>query len=163
MSNTSITDGWDEAAGQRWIEAWLDEDRNAALDAKVCDLKDAIDALRNPPLNTLRLFAGQMLLQVRRIVEAGGGDWWEWYAANFSEPRSFAERLLRIASAENPAVAYVYELKRKAAYNRAWRWDSSFPGFIERLSKPERRQRARRRKVLTELELSLSTPPEAQP
>ena len=66
--------------------------------------------------NKLRLKAGQLLLQLRQRIEAGEeGDiaWWEWFgnlgsngqAAILLRGRKDAERLMRIASAEDPEQA----------------------------------------------------------
>jgi hypothetical protein len=66
--------------------------------------------------NKLRLKAGQLLLQLRKRIEAGEeGDvgWWEWFGnlGNNGHPsillrgRKDAERLMRIASAEDPEQA----------------------------------------------------------
>jgi hypothetical protein len=56
-----------------------------------------------------RLAAGQLLLQLRRRIEAGEeGDvaWWDWFEKqDMGRGRKDCERLMRIASAEDPEAA----------------------------------------------------------
>lgn len=57
-----------------------------------------------------RLAAGQKLLDLRRRVEAGeageGINWWEWYGTQFTRSRKDAEKLIRMASADDPEEAF---------------------------------------------------------
>jgi hypothetical protein len=56
-----------------------------------------------------RLEAGKLLRFLRHQVEQGlAGEnvsWWEWYAPKFTRSRKDAEKLMRLAGAENPDAA----------------------------------------------------------
>lgn len=66
-----------------------------------------------------RLDAGRMLLELRTRVEAEGGDWWKWQIGKFDRSRKDMERLLRLASAEDPEAAVEDErTKQKARDDR---------------------------------------------
>ena len=56
-----------------------------------------------------RVAAGQMLIELRRRIEDGeageGVEWWPWYERKFVRSRKDAEKVMRIASAENPEQA----------------------------------------------------------
>lgn len=61
-----------------------------------------------------RLAAGQKLLELRARVEAGeageGVSWWEWFeAADISRSRKDAEKLMRMARADDPDAAHEAE------------------------------------------------------
>jgi hypothetical protein len=65
--------------------------------------------------NKLRLQAGQKLLQLRKRVEAGEvGDvtWWGWFEGQGLGSRSNAEKLLRMAAADDPEAALEHEQQR---------------------------------------------------
>jgi hypothetical protein len=72
-----------------------------------------------------RIKLGLDLLEARTRIEAGeAGDgvrWWEWFEKNFPQSRSDAERVMAIASAENPQAAYEAAKAKNAAHNRAYR------------------------------------------
>ena len=58
--------------------------------------------------NQHRLAARQLLLRLRQRIEAGeDGDiaWWDWFEENIERSRKDGERLMRIASAEDPKAA----------------------------------------------------------
>ena len=63
-----------------------------------------------------RLAAGTMLLSLRKRIEEGeageGLEWWPWYASKFVRSRKDAERLMRIASAEDPEAALLEEREK---------------------------------------------------
>src|SRR5262245_29218658 len=75
----------------------------------------------------LRLKMGFELLEARRRVEAGeAGDisWWDWFAENdplAGHGRKDAEKLLRIASAQNPELEEKEARERNAQHQRAHR------------------------------------------
>jgi hypothetical protein len=50
-----------------------------------------------------RLYAGLMLLECRYKVEAEGEDWWQWQKGKFKRSRKDIEKLMRLASADDPA------------------------------------------------------------
>jgi hypothetical protein len=55
-----------------------------------------------------RLYAGLVLVELRRRVEAGeAGEvtWWAWYKEHFTRSRKDAEKLLKLAGAEDPEAA----------------------------------------------------------
>jgi hypothetical protein len=56
--------------------------------------------------------AGQKLLELRHRVEAGEAGkigWWDWYEANIGRSRKDGEKLMRLAAAENPELAFEEE------------------------------------------------------
>jgi hypothetical protein len=61
----------------------------------------------------LRLSVGRKLVELRGLVEASGADWWDWWDANrermLLSGRKDCERLLRIASADDPEAAIADE------------------------------------------------------
>jgi hypothetical protein len=63
-----------------------------------------------------RIATGQLLLDLRRRIESGeaGADveWWPWYESKFVRSRKDAERLMRIASAEDPEAALIGEREK---------------------------------------------------
>jgi hypothetical protein len=72
-----------------------------------------------------RIKLGLDLLKARTRIEVGevgeGVRWWEWFERNFPQSRSDAERVMAIASAENPQAAYEAAKAKNAAHNRAYR------------------------------------------
>lgn len=60
-----------------------------------------------------RLAAGQMLITLRGRVEAGeagdGVEWWPWYESKFVRSRKDAEKVMRMASADDPEAAHEAE------------------------------------------------------
>jgi hypothetical protein len=52
-----------------------------------------------------RLDAGRLLLELRARVEAEGGGWWKWQEGKFDRSRKDMEKLMRMASAEEPEAA----------------------------------------------------------
>jgi hypothetical protein len=52
-----------------------------------------------------RLDAGRMLLELRARVEAEGEHWWTWREGKFDRGRKDMEKLMRLASADEPEVA----------------------------------------------------------
>lgn len=73
-----------------------------------------------------RLACGQTLLELRARVEAGevgSVKWWEWYGSRFARSRRDAERVMELASAEDPRATYEENnaARRQAtAYTKAW-------------------------------------------
>jgi hypothetical protein len=69
-----------------------------------------------------RLKAGRVLLEMRRRVEAGEDgeiSWWDWYAKNLGpsqRSRKDAQKLLRIAEANDPEAAEDDARKRNAEH-----------------------------------------------
>jgi hypothetical protein len=43
-----------------------------------------------------------MLLELRTRVDAEGGDWWKWQIGKFDRSRKDMEKLMRMASADEP-------------------------------------------------------------
>ena len=74
-----------------------------------------------------RIEIGHWLLKLRQQIESGEEgdlcaiDWWGWYADNFPQSRSYAEKYMRIAVTENPPLAYQKEKDRNAERVRAFR------------------------------------------
>ena len=86
------------------IETLVIEIRGAMLDINDAKLK----------LHTMRLVAGQKLLELRARIEAGeAGDvtWWAFYEEHLAEFRSRkdAEKLMRMAGADDPEAALQIE------------------------------------------------------
>lgn len=52
-----------------------------------------------------RLNAGRMLLELRATIEAGGENWWLWQKGRFDRGRKDMEKLMRMASADDPEAA----------------------------------------------------------
>jgi hypothetical protein len=63
-----------------------------------------------------RLAAGQKLVELRGLVEASGDDWWKWWDGNqdrfLLRSRKDCEKLIKLASAENPEQAFEQERER---------------------------------------------------
>ena len=82
-----------------------------------------IDSARSK-VGALRIRTGQILLELRARVDAGEigeiATWWERYA-KFTRSRRDAERLMEIASAEDPQAAYQTAKDRNADQQRASR------------------------------------------
>jgi hypothetical protein len=69
--------------------------------------------------NDARLAAGRMLIALRKRIESGEvGEvgWWNWYESNFTRSRKDAEKVMRLASAEDPEAAV--EAERAATRKR---------------------------------------------
>jgi hypothetical protein len=64
---------------------------------------------------------------IRKRIESGeegecSGDWWQWFADNFHDrSRGDAEKLMKIASAEDPQIALEIANARNAAHQQTWR------------------------------------------
>lgn len=56
-----------------------------------------------------RLEAGTMLVALRKRVEAEGRDWWQFANDHFDRSRKDIEKLMRIASADDPEAAAAKE------------------------------------------------------
>ena len=62
--------------------------------------------------HSARVECGVALLALRARIEAGEAgeiSWWSWYALKFTRDRRDAERVMAIASAENPQAAHEAE------------------------------------------------------
>ena len=63
-----------------------------------------------------RLQAGQLLLQLRERIESGeagnGINWWEWCEQHVERSRKDCEKLMRIASADDPEAALVEDREK---------------------------------------------------
>jgi hypothetical protein len=68
-----------------------------------------------------RLDAGRLLLELRTRVEAEGGDWWKWQIGKFDRSRKDMEKLMRLASAEEPDAAVQAEREGTRARMRRLR------------------------------------------
>ena len=82
-----------------------------AMKHLVLDIQKKFLSLRKAyqTLADRRIQLGLDLLEARARVEAGEeGDvtWWEWFESKFTQSRRDAERVMQIASAENPQGAY---------------------------------------------------------
>lgn len=59
---------------------------------------------------SLRLETGRLLLELKQRIESGEvgelATWWEWYGDHFARSRSDAEKLIAMASADDPQAAY---------------------------------------------------------
>jgi hypothetical protein len=99
--------------------------RNDRRRRKVGSLQEAIDEIHRQlgdaitndrKAESCRLYAGKLLLALRQRIEAGeageGVNWWEWYESKFVRSRKDAEKVMRLASAEDFEAA---EAKEKAA------------------------------------------------
>ncbi len=87
--------------------------------AQITSLEDTVRAIHAKFAEALshdkkacnaRIMAGQMLLALRKRIEedeeAGPGvEWWPWYATHFVRSRKDAEKVMRMASAEDPEAA----------------------------------------------------------
>jgi hypothetical protein len=63
-------------------------------------------------LTSSRVCQGQLLLDLRARVEADGGDWWKFFDdqfAGFHRSRKDAEKVMRMAAAEDPEAAHEQE------------------------------------------------------
>jgi hypothetical protein len=60
-----------------------------------------------------RIYAGQLLLELRARIEAGeagdGVNWWDWYATKFVRSRKDAEKVMRLAREDDPEAAHEEE------------------------------------------------------
>jgi hypothetical protein len=65
-----------------------------------------------------RLVAGRKLVGLRRRVEAEGGDWWAFAEGRFGRSRKDIERLMRMASADDPEAAEANERAKNAEQHR---------------------------------------------
>lgn len=85
------------------------------IDDLVSEIAKHVDDLNRAQwrCDDLRLSAGRKLVELRGLVEASGADWWDWWDANrermLLNGRKDCERLLRIASAEDPEAALADE------------------------------------------------------
>lgn len=64
-----------------------------------------LETLSNNRGHHYRLDAGRMLLECRHKVEAAGDDWWQWQKGKFDRSRRDIEKLMQLASAEDPEAA----------------------------------------------------------
>jgi hypothetical protein len=68
-----------------------------------------------------RLDAALMLLVLRQRIEAEGEDWWKWHKEHFARSRRDTERLLAMASADDPEAAAEAETERNRQYKSTQR------------------------------------------
>jgi hypothetical protein len=121
----NLTNGDLAAAKADEYRKAADLTRNDRRRRKVSSLQEAIDeihrqfgeALSNDrKAESCRLYAGKLLLALRQRIEAGeageGVNWWQWYESKFVRSRKDAEKVMRLASAEDFEAA---EAKEKAA------------------------------------------------
>jgi hypothetical protein len=69
-----------------------------------------------------RIEAGRLLLELRSRVEAGEDgrvSWWDWYGQKFARSRRDAERVMEIASQEDPEWAYDKMKEKRQQYNQS--------------------------------------------
>jgi hypothetical protein len=66
--------------------------------------------------NNHRLQAGQKLLQLRERIKSGeegnGIDWWPWCETNIERSRKDSEKLMKLAAADDPELAFDEERER---------------------------------------------------
>lgn len=103
-----------------------------------------------------RIELGRDLLEARARVEAGEeGDiaFWDWYQQKFTRSRRDAERVMEIASQENPVAAHeAYKAKDAAAHRVAYH-QKQITAATEALSQDEERRPAAARKCKAKAEL----------
>lgn len=105
---------------QQPIQSVVVEIRGHLYDAKTAEARR----------DKFRLQAGQKLLGLRKRVEdgeAGCVSWWEWFETQDLGSRTNAEKLMRIASADDPEGALAAEQERERDVKRRQRqqapWD----------------------------------------
>jgi hypothetical protein len=93
-----------------------------------CTIEDAVKAVHakffeaerhDNKANDARLAAGRMLIALRKRIEGGEvGEvgWWNWYGSNFTRSRKDAEKVMRLAGADDPEAAV--EAERTATRKR---------------------------------------------
>src|SRR5262245_12143020 len=80
-------------------------------DATAGELVTAINIALNEEVSAnneghyLRLSAGRMLLDLRKLVTAEGNDWWKWQRGKFDRSRRDIERLIALADSPDPEGA----------------------------------------------------------
>jgi hypothetical protein len=71
----------------------------------------------NKKADRARIRAGQLLIALRKRVEAGevgeNINWWKWYAENFARGKRDAFKCMKIARAEDPEAAHDEEIESK--------------------------------------------------
>jgi hypothetical protein len=75
------------------------------------------------------------LLELRQRVEAGECGqvtWWEWYGDHFTRSRGDAEKLLAIASADEPLAAYIAAKASDAERSQKYRDQKKLPSDRQR-------------------------------
>src|SRR5262249_28421105 len=81
-----------------------------------------------------RVYAGKLLIALRARIEAGeageGVNWWVWYEKNFVRSRRDAERVMKLASADDPMTAL--EGERKATREAVRRHRKKSATYVSR-------------------------------
>jgi hypothetical protein len=89
-----------------------------------------------------RVECGMELLALRARIEGGEAgeiSWWSYYEQKFTRSRADAEKVMAIASAENPQAAHEAAKAKNAEINRAYR-QRNFSRSREREPEPEPEQ-----------------------
>jgi hypothetical protein len=73
---------------------------------------------------SVRVECGELLLELRKRIEGGELgkiEWWAWYGENFTRSRRDAERVMELASQEDPEAAErSYKANNAAAHRQAY-------------------------------------------
>jgi hypothetical protein len=81
------------------------------LDEAVRAITEKFDEVANldKRATSARVAAGKMLIELRARIEGGeageGVSWWEWCEANIQRSRKDCEKLMRMASSDDPEAA----------------------------------------------------------
>jgi hypothetical protein len=89
---------------------------------------------------SLRVRAGQLLLVMRRRVEAGEAGnvtWWDWFEQHCVRSRKDAERVMRLAKAEDPEAAGLEERTKTREAVAKHRQGKNSPAYCKREAEPE--------------------------
>jgi hypothetical protein len=99
------------------------EHKTAPLDdvARAINIKMELAVEADNKAGSHRLDAGRMLVELRRRVEEAGDDWWKWQKGKFTRTRRDIEKLMKMASADEPEVASEAERAKNAEQHRAAR------------------------------------------
>jgi hypothetical protein len=88
--------------------------------ANAINIKLRLGDQKEHEVHNHRLEAGTMLVSLRERVEAEGLDWWSWAKGRFDRSRKDIEKVMRLASADDPVAAAAKErANAKAGMSRA--------------------------------------------
>jgi hypothetical protein len=88
-----------------------------------------------------RVAIGMILLELRTRIEAGEEgeiSWWQWYGQKFARSRQDAQKLMDIASADDPAAAHevAKAVNRQAVAAHRARTRVAYIGHVSDKNKP---------------------------